>query len=135
MQTALQTTPRPKAALWAGWTLSVLAILFLIPDAVIKVLQLPPAVEATVQLGYPASVVLTLGLIELVCLALYALPRTSILGAILLTGYLGGAIATHVRAGSPLFSIIFPIILALLIWGGIFLRERRLQALVPLRNA
>jgi hypothetical protein len=120
--------------IWAGRISSALAVLFLLLDSVIKALNLAPAVEATTQLGYPASLVIGIGILELACLAIYVIPRTSVLGAILLTGYLGGAIATQVRAGSPLFSIVFPIIVGVLIWGGLFLREDRLRALIPLRR-
>jgi hypothetical protein len=92
-------------------------------------------VEATIQLGYPENVILGIGVVLLVCVLLYVIPNNSILGAILLTGYLGGAIATHVRVGNPLFShTLFPVYIALLIWGGLFLREDRLRALIPLRR-
>jgi hypothetical protein len=125
----------PTTTIWIGRVLSALAILFLAFDAVIKVLTLPIAVEGTTQLGYPESAVFVIGIIELVCLALYVIPQTSILGAILFTGYLGGAIATHVRIGSPLFThILFPIYVAVLIWGGLYAREPRLRALLPLRR-
>ena len=94
-----------------------------------------PVVEGTVQLGYPESVLLGLGIVLLTCTVLYMIPRTAILGAILLTGYLGGAIATHVRVGSPLFShTLFPVYVALLIWGGLYLRDDRLRSLIPLRR-
>ena len=89
----------------------------------------------TVQLGYPEGVVRWLGIVELVCLAAYVVPRTAVLGAILLTGYFGGAVATHVRMGNPLFThVLFPIYVAVLVWGGLYLREDRLWALVPLRR-
>jgi hypothetical protein len=115
--------------------LSVLAILFLLFDGIIKVLKLPIAIESTVQLGYPERVIAGIGIVELVCLALYTFPRTSLLGAILLTGHLGGAIATQVRVGNPLFShILFPIYVAALIWGGLWLRDERLRALIPFRQ-
>jgi len=92
-------------------------------------------VEGTARLGYPTSVLLGIGIVEVACLIAYVLPRTSVLGAILLTGYLGGAVATHVRIGSPLFShVLFPIYLAVLIWGALFLRHDRLRALIPLRG-
>jgi hypothetical protein len=136
MITATPSAQPSKRRLWIGYILSGLAIAFLLFDTIIKVLKLPVAVDGTVQLGYPASTIFGIGLIELICLALYAFPRTAVLGAILLTGYLGGAIATHVRIGSPLFShVLFPIYVASLIWGGIYLRERRLRALVPLRDS
>ena len=89
--------------------------------------------EATTQLGYLAGLVVTIGVVELICLAVYVIPRTSMLGAILLTGYLGGAIATQVRAGASLFSIVFPVIIGALLWGAIFLRDERLRALVLVR--
>jgi hypothetical protein len=114
--------------------MSALAIAFLAFDALIKLLQLAPAVDSTVQLGYAAQVVLPLGVVQLFCLALYVFPRTAMLGAMMLTGYLGGAIATHVRNGSPLFSLIFPILIGALIWGGLFLRDERLRELLPFRR-
>jgi hypothetical protein len=134
MVTATQTAPTVKTTLWAGRIISLLAVLFLAFDTIIKVLNMAPAVEATTQLGYPASLVISIGVLELVCLAVYMIPRTSVLGALLLTGYLGGAIATQVRAGSPLFSVVFPIIVGAMVWGGLYLRESRLRALVPLRS-
>ena len=136
MITATPSAQPSKRRLWIGYILTGLAIAFLLFDTIIKVLKLPVAVDGTVQLGYPANTIFGIGLIELICLALYAFPRTAVLGAILLTGYLGGAIATHVRIGSPLVShVLFPIYVASLIWGGIYLRERRLRALVPLRDS
>jgi hypothetical protein len=134
MIAATQTVPAVKTTIWAGRSISAFAVLFLIFDSVIKVLNLAPAVEATTQLGYPASLVIGIGVLELVCLAVYVIPRTAVLGAILLTGYLGGAIATQVRADSPLFSVVFPVIIGALIWGGLFLREQRLRVLIPLRS-
>jgi hypothetical protein len=121
--------------LWASRIVRALTILFLLVDAIVKVLGLAPAVEGTVRLGYPESTVLGIGIIELVCLVAYVIPRTSILGAILLTGYLGGAVATHVRIGSPLLShTFFPIYFGVLIWLALFLRDDRLRTLLPLRR-
>jgi hypothetical protein len=134
MQPASPTRIASKT-LWAGRVLSALAVMFLLFDSVIKVLKHPLAVESTVQLGYPEHVIVGIGIVELVCLSLYAIPRTSVLGAIVFTGYLGGAIATHVRIGSPLFTdTLFPIYVAALIWGGLFLREDRLRTLIPFRR-
>lgn len=117
----------------AGRVLSTLAVLFLLFDAVGKLLRPVAVLEGTTQLGWPASVILPLGIIQLVCLILYLVPRTSVLGAILWTGYLGGAVATHVRIGNPLFShILFPTYVAALLWGGLWLRDRRLRALLPI---
>ncbi len=128
-----ETAPSKKA-IWTGRALSGLATLFLAFDGTMKVLQVPAVVEATTQLGYPTSVTLGLGIVEIVCLAAYLVPRTAILGAVVWTGYLGGAIATHVRLGNPLFShVLFPTYIAALIWGGLWLREPRLRALLPLR--
>jgi DoxX-like family len=134
MHTAPHTAPVSTARLWAGRIIGALAILFLLFDAVIKVLQLAPATESFAQLGYPVGLTLGIGILELACLAVYALPRTAPLGALLLTGYLGGAVATHVRAGSPLFPVIFPLIIGALLWGGLYLRDRRLRALLPLSD-
>lgn len=134
VQCETQPAPVSTRRVWAGRIISGLAILFLLFDSVIKVLELAPAVEGTVRLGYPEDVVLGIGVVELACLILYLIPRTSVLGAILLTGYLGGAVATHVRIGSPLFShTFFPIYIAALIWGGLLLRDARLRAVVAPR--
>jgi hypothetical protein len=124
-----------RVATRLGITFTTLAALFLTMDTVMKVLRLGPAVEGTVALGYPVNTVLGIGIAELVCLALYLTPRTSVLGALLLTGYLGGATATHVRIASPLFThILFPTYVALFVWGGLYLRDSRLQDLVPFRR-
>jgi hypothetical protein len=131
MQSGIRTAPISKGRLWAGRMLSALAVLFLLFDSVIKLMVIPPVVDSFTQLGYPVSVARGIGLLELVCLIIYVIPRTSILGAILLTGYLGGAVATHVRVGSPLFThILFPIYVAALLWGGLFLRDQRVRTLI-----
>lgn len=122
----------PKQKPWAGIIVSALVTLFLLADGVMKLIQPVPVVEATVKLGYPASVILPLGVVLTLCTILYAIPRTAVLGGVLLVGYLGGAVATHVRAGGPLFSVLFPVIVGVLVWGGLYLREERLRALVPL---
>ena len=115
--------------------MSALPALFLFADGVGKLVKPAPVVEGTVQLGYPESVLVGLDIVLLACTVLYVIPRTAVFGAILLTGYLGGAIATHVRVGSPLFShILFPVYLAVLLWGGLYLRDERLRALIPLRR-
>jgi hypothetical protein len=135
MQSATQTAPISKKGLWTGRTLSGLAVLFLLFDAVIKFMNVRPVTEAFIKLGYPTSLAVPIGIVLLVCVVIYTIPRTSVLGAILLTGYLGGAIATHVRVGDPLFShVLFPTYVALLIWGGLYLREERLRSLIPLRT-
>jgi hypothetical protein len=125
-----RTTTAGRAR-WAGLAITGLAVLFLVFDSAVKVLKLAPAIEATTQLGYPASAVALIGLIELVCLAVYLVPRSAIAGAVLLSGYLGGAIASQLRAGHPLFShTLFPIYVAALVWAGLYLRDRRVRALL-----
>ncbi len=122
MQTAIVTRPHTAAAtaprLWAGRVLSAFVILFLLFDGVTKVLQVPAVVQASAQLGFGASATVGIGL-----------PRTALLGALLLTGYLGGAVAIQVRLGAPLVSALFPILFGVLVWGGVALRDRRLGAL------
>lgn len=123
------------SALRIGYALTGFAALFLAFDTVLKLLVLAPAVQATTALGYPAATVFWIGAIELFCLVLYLVPRTSVLGAILLVGYLGGAVATHVRVGNPLLShTFFPVYVALMLWGGLYLREPRLRQLLPFRR-
>ena len=135
MESASRVPTVSPGRLWASRIVRALTILFLLVDTIVKVLRLPPAVEGTVRLGYPESVVLGIGIIELVCLVAYVIPRTSILGAILLTGYLGGAVATHVRIGSPLLShTFFPIYVGALVWVALLLRDDRLHTLLPLRR-
>ena len=135
MQAVAELAPIPKWKHWTGWILSGLVILFLLMDGVMKVLMLPMVVEGSKKAGYPEGSMFGIGCVLLVCTLLYAIPRTSILGAILLTGYLGGAVATHVRISDPLFShALFPVYFGVLAWGGLYLRERRLPALIPLRS-
>ena len=122
--------------LWIGRVLSALAVLFLLFDSAAKLLQLQPVIDATLQLGYPRDIVFTLGVILLTCVVVYLIPSTSVLGAVLLTGYLGGAIATHVRVANPLFTrVLFPIYVAAMLWGGLMLRDARLRAFLPIRRA
>ncbi len=124
------TNPSIKSR-WTGRIVSGLAILFLLFDAAMKLLAIAPVVEANARLGYPAGMPLVLGLIELGCLILYLLPRTAVLGAVLWTGYLGGAVATHLRVGSPLFAqALFPVYVAALLWLGLWLRDPRLRPLL-----
>lgn len=115
--------------------ISALVVLFMLFDSVIKPMKLPPAVEGTIRLGYPVNVVLPLGIVLFVCTVLYVIPRTSILGAILLRGYLGGAVASNVRVGNLLFGyVLFPVCVGVLLWLGLFLRDVRLRALIPFRS-
>ncbi len=132
MTTALQTAPiASPAILWTGRILTALPALFLLMDGAMKLFQPEPVLSSMAQLGYPASLSVGLGVLLLLCVALYLVPRTSLLGAILLTGYLGGAIAAHLRVGNPLFShILFPVYVALLLWGGLLLRQPGLRTLL-----
>lgn len=118
-----------KYMIWAGYVMSALPVLMLLFSAAMKFARPAPVVEGFAHLGYPESLALPLGLIELTYTILYVFPRTAVLGAILLTGYLGGAVATHVRIGEP---FIMPAVLGVLVWGGLFLRDPRIRALIPL---
>jgi hypothetical protein len=138
----LNTEPQPVRStessisnkrLWAGRMMSGLPTLFLLVDGSMKLYKPRAVVEATVQMGYPESAIVGLGVALLLSTLLYLLPRTAILGAILLTGYLGGAVASQVRVSAMSVNIIFPVLIGALLWGGLWLRDRRLQALVPLR--
>jgi hypothetical protein len=121
-----------RTTFWAGRILSAIPVLFLIFDGVMKLFNVAPVVEAQNQLGLPDSLTLTIGIIELACVLLYAIPRSSIFGAILLTGYLGGAVAIQLRVGNPLFShLLFPTYVGGLVWAGLYLRDRRLRVLLP----
>jgi DoxX-like family len=132
----IETAPVSKGSLWTGHILSILSILFFLMDAVMKLLKPAFVVDATVKLGYQEGVIQGLGIALLICTILYAIPGTSVLGAILLTGYLGGAVASNLRVGSPVFSnVLFPVYFALLLWGGLYLRDKRLRALIPLRRS
>ena len=136
LQSGAQTASVSKKALWAGRIVSALPAMMLIFSGVLKLAK--PAgsgvVEEFGRLGYPENVILGIGILELACTVIYLIPRTSVLGAILLTGYLGGAVATHVRVGDPLFKVIMPPVLGALIWGGLYLRDARLRDLLPLRK-
>ena len=121
-------------AIWTGRVISGLCVLFLLFDGTAKVLLVAPVREACAELGIPEHTVSGIGILLVVCTALYAVPRTSALGAILLTGYLGGAVSTHVRVGGPAFPVAFATLLGVLVWLGLYLREPRLRALVPFRS-
>jgi hypothetical protein len=103
-------------------------------DGIMKLFKPALVVQATVQLGYPETVIVPLGIVLTACTVLYVIPRTAVLGAILLTGYLGGAVATHVRVGEGIFPVTFPIIMGVLVWGGLWLRDNRVRALIPFRR-
>ena len=134
MQISLNTPVGATPRVWAGRVLSGLVIAFLLLDSALKLLDLVVVQQTMAQLGYPTHLDRTIGVITLVGVTLYAVPRTSVLGAVWLTGLFGGAIATHVRVESPLFShVLFGVYLGLLVWGGLYLRDARLRALFPLR--
>jgi hypothetical protein len=119
-----------RKSVWTGRILSGLAVFFLAFDAGLKLSGSPMAVQGTAELGYPVSTILPIGVIQLVCLALYLVPRTAVFGAVLWTGYLGGAIATHVRVENPLLThVLFPIYVAVLLWAGLGLRDWRVRAM------
>jgi hypothetical protein len=130
----MQSVTVSKKTLWIGRIVSALPALFLLMDGVMKLVKPRIVVETTVKLGYPESVILGLGIVLIISTVLYVIPTTSVLGAILLTGYLGGAVATHVRVGEGPGPVSFPVIMGVLIWFGLYLRDERLRALVPLRS-
>ena len=135
MSTISQTDSHSKTMLVAGWVMSGLTVLFMLFDGITKLAMEHHVVEATTQIGYPVDVIRPLGSILLVCTILYAIPRTAIFGAILLTGFLGGAVASKVRIEDPLFSsILFGLYFGVLAWGGLYLRDPRLRTLIPLRR-
>jgi hypothetical protein len=134
MQTAAQTIQPASVSQkmrWAGLIMSMLPVLMLLMSAAMKFMKPAPVVEGFAHLGFPEHLALGLGILELACTIVYLIPQTSVLGAILVTGYLGGATVTHLRVGDPFF---MPVILGVLVWGGLFLREPRLRALIPLRR-
>ena len=130
--TTQAAAPAAKWMTWAGWALTVLVALFLAMDGAMKLMDAPQVRTATMQLGWPLQLDRTLGVIELLCMALYAIPRTAVLGAILTTGLCGGAIAAHLRLGDPLFShVLFGVYIGVMAWGGLWLRDSKLRALMP----
>ena len=135
MKTTTETMTISNTALWIGRVLAGLFTLFMVFDAVVKLLQLPQAVEPTVQLGWAATALPAIGALSLMCLVLFLIPRTSIIGAVLMTGYLGGALASNWRAGTPAFNIIFPIIIGALMWGSLLLRHPLVRAAVSSRGS
>jgi hypothetical protein len=132
MSTSVPVAPASSKMLWAGRTISGLVVAFLLFDGAIKLIPLNVVITTSQELGIPTHLARTLGVLTLVCTVLYAYPRTSVLGAILLTGYLGGAIYVQVRAASPMFShTLFGVYLGLLAWSGLWLRNAQLRALIP----
>jgi hypothetical protein len=123
----MKTQPKSKTSLWAGWIICVLCILFLLLDAVMKVIKAAPSMEGSSKLGVPLDAVQGIGIILLICTIIYAIPRTAILGAVLITGYLGGAVSVMVCAKAPFY---FPLIFGVLVWLGVYLRDEKLKALL-----
>ena len=134
METTFQIPPVSKAQLWTGRVISTLMILFMLMDAVMKFVKPKPVIDGTVHFGYQESAIPIIGAILLVFTILYIIPRTAVLGAICLTGYLGGAFASQFRINEPLFSQIFPVIFGVLVWLGVVLRDRRLRQVLPIRR-
>ncbi|MBC9797828.1 DoxX family protein [Sinomicrobium weinanense] len=128
METSKKTS---KKMFWTGRIISILLILFLLLDAIMKIVKATPAVEGSIALGYPESAVVPMGIILLICTIFYIVPRTSILGAILLTGYLGGATTTHFRVGEPVW---FAVIFGILVWLALYFCDERLRTLIPFRK-
>jgi DoxX-like family len=131
----MEQNPVSKKNLWIGRIVSGLPALFLLVDGAMKLAKPAVVVEATTKLGYSESLIIPIGILLIVCTIIYLIPTTSVLGAILLTGYLGGAVATHVRAAEGVFPIVFPIIFGALLWLGLYLTDTRLRALIPLRSS
>jgi hypothetical protein len=132
LQSAFESAPVSKKSLWAGRVISAIAALILLFGGIMKLLQPPSVLQGFAQLGYPRSTIPVVGILEVACSVVYLIPRTAVLGAILMTGVLGGAIASNVRIGSPVFAV--PLVLGVVVWGGLYLRDQRLRALIPQRN-
>ena len=130
----MSTDTVSKDRLWAGRILSGLPALFFLLDGIMKLVKPAEVVEATVALGIPENVIAPIGVVLIICAVLYIIPRTAVLGAILLTGYLGGAVLCHVRVGHGAFEILFPVVFGAMVWGGLYLRDARIRALIPLRT-
>lgn len=136
MESSISAGPSSTKRMWAGRIVSALPVLFLLFDATIHIMRTPPVVEGFAKAGFPISTAVPLGIIEIVCIILYVIPRTSVLGAILLTGYLGGAVATNVRQQLPMLGyVLAPVYVAVFIWGGLWLRDDRIRSLIPLSRS
>ena len=136
MESNIQTSPSSTKRIWAGRIVTALPVLFLLFDGTIHIMRIPAVVAGFAQAGFPISTAVPLGIIEIVCIILYVIPRTSVLGAILLTGYLGGAVATNVRQQLPLLGyVLAPVYVAVFIWGGLWLRDDRIRSLIPLSRS
>jgi DoxX-like family len=134
MEEARGAAGHSRALIWTGRCISAVMAIFLLMDAVSHVMMPAPVAEAFMRLGYPVGTGVGLGIVLLVCVGIYAIPRTSMLGAILLTGYLGGATAVNVRVGNPWYDVLFPVMFGVLVWAGVYLRDEQLRRLIPLRS-
>ena len=135
MESTTSTGPSSNKRMWAGRIVSALPVLFLLFDGTIHIMRIPAVVAGFAQAGFPISTAVPIGIIEIVCIILYVIPRTSVLGAILLTGYLGGAVATNVRQQLPMLGyVLAPVYVAVFIWGGLWLRDDRIRSLIPLSH-
>jgi hypothetical protein len=141
MSAATQVNPLPnvttsdsKTWIWVGRIVTTLVVLFCAFDGLMKVIKEPHVIAASAEFGFSTNELVLIGVLMLACTILYAIPRTAILGAVLLTGYLGGAVVSNIRVGHPVFECIFPIIFGALAWGGLFLRESRVRELIPFRK-
>jgi hypothetical protein len=132
MPSTIDSAAVSKGSLWAGRSISALVVVFMIFDGVTKVMKVQQVIEATVRIGFPESTIVGIGAVLLAGTALYVIPRTAVLGAILLTGYLGGATATMVRVSSPW--VLFPVLIGALVWAGLYFRDEQVRALIPLRR-
>jgi hypothetical protein len=135
MKTQIETDRVSKKKLWVSRIMIAVPVLFMLIDGITKLMMIPPVMEASKRLGFQPNIIPVIGIILLVCTIFYLIPRTSILGAVLLTGYLGGAVVTNLRIESPLFSnTLFPVYFGILIWGGLYLKDSRLSNIFPLRK-
>jgi hypothetical protein len=132
MEPSSQMAPISPAALWTSRILGALVVIFLLFDSISKIMKMANVVEQSAKLGFDATMIFQIGVILLVCTVLYIIPRTAILGAILLTGYLGGALCTNLRSGAPLPLILFPFVFGVIVWVPLYLRDSRLRVLIPL---
>lgn len=140
MEKIMEITINPsfssKKTIWTGRVITAIVVLFLLFDSITKLLRVDAVVKASEQMGYPVSLLTVVGIILLVCVIIYVNPRTSILGGVLLTGYLGGAVEVNLRAGSPLFSnVLFPVYFGILVWAGLYLRNQRVREFISFRKA
>ena len=133
MELAMTSRSISARSLWTGRIISAMVVLFLLFDSITKIMEVSAVMKASTRIGYSAGTIPVIGIILLVSVVVYVIPRTSILGAILLTGYLGGAVATNIRIGAPLFSnVLFPVYFGILVWAGLYLRNQNLRRFIPI---